>query len=799
MPALPDDNPTVARPPVAAPPDDEDGRTRTSGGWRDFVHATLTCPPAGPGPSGPPSGLAIRELDRWVDQNRSSIDVGEYKLLRSIGTGAFGSVWEGQNFDTGEHVAIKFLSAGDDRWEAMLGEVKLLQALEGTGGIVTVKQVRKGTDAQPPFYVMPLANGGSLADVVSAAKKAARAGEPVVPVAEAVRVFTRVAEALAAVHRRGIHHCDLKPRNVLLHTADPGHPAQPLLADFGQAHLATDDTPALGTFFYMPPDQADAALKKARSDSSWDVYALGALMYELLVGEPPRRDEALRKAIKQTEHLDTKLRAYRDGVTAAPNPTAHRRLVDPLLADVVDRCLATDPAARPRDAGEVVDLLKKRAWWRHVRTPLAVGAAATFVFVALVAGGSAFAADRVYQRTTADVSREIDGSLTRTAWYGKGAVERALQDHVAFAEQHARVTPELRDRLTAAAATAALAEGDATRAHDLLTDRAAFDAFVAHVHEDAQKRWPAVEGRTVALLVVAGDTPTGGPARGFTLAREKAGVPAAADRADPQQASNYRTEWSFRDYFTADGNRFAEQGRPHPVVRRTHVSQTYQSRRDGSWRLDVITPVWAADGRVVGLLSVGLDVSRHLRHLIDMPDAMLADRQEIARALSAFVVNDRGAWVWHETGMAGLRADAARDVHRDPENLTRLARELAPKHGIRPDDLVPWKSIDRGIEDGPDRYVDPVALDTPAGGEQLLAHTLTFRPLAHSRYEENRGRVWGFVAQMPEAVALAPVDRLKRQLTWAGSVLVAALAALAVVLWVWLFRLLRGWEFAGHG
>jgi hypothetical protein len=811
--AAPPADATVARPPAAPPPlttEDDDGRTKTAGGWRAAAAAglhtagtvTFRAPPGPPASaqsgSGPPSGQAIRDLDHWVELNRERIDVGEYKLLRSIGTGAFGSVWEAHNFDTGEHVAIKFLSAGDDRWEAMLGEVKFLQALEGTHGIVTVKQVRRGSDEQPPYYVMPLANGGSLADRVKAAKAAAAGDGPAVPVPEAVRVFTRVAGALAAVHRRGIHHCDLKPRNVLLHQPDPAHPPEPLIADFGQAHLATDDTPALGTFFYMPPDQADAALKKARSDSSWDVYALGALLYELLTGDPPRRGESLLKAIRQTEHRDTKLVEYRDGVRAAPRPTAHKRLVDPLLADIVDRCLDTDPARRPRDAGEVVDLLKKRAWWRQVRAPLAVGAAATLVFVLLVASVSAFAARQVYRSTTEEVGHEVDGSLTRTAWYGKEAIARALQDQLAFIEGHAaEIDLDTRRQVVAASDKAAAGGPEA------VGDRAAFDRYAAKVLADANRRWPGAEGRAIAMVLVAGDTPAGGPVRAYTLTRADGRTDPAAERAKPDQAKNYRTDWSFRDYVTGTGNRYDEEGTPHPVVRHTHISQTYQSRRDKSWRVEVVTPLWSGErpgeGRVVGLVSASLDVDKHLRHLIDMPEELLADRQEIAKALGAYVVNDRGSWMWHEVGMERLAADAARGEPRDPEDLTALARAHGPKHGRHPDDLVPWASADRGIADGPDRYVDPVTLAHGHPAPQLLAHTLTFQPYAHSRYEEIRGRPWGFVVQVPEEVALKPVENLRRQLTWAGSILVATLAGLSVVLWVWLFRLLRGWEFAGHG
>lgn len=796
----PPDVPDPSAPTVIRPPSGDDA-PRAPVGWQAALLTVTAAGHPSPGASGPPSGLVILELDRWIEANRDQIDVGEYKLLQTLGTGAFGSVWEGQNFDTGEHVAVKFLSAGDDRWEAMLGEVKLLQALEGTGGIVSVKQVRRGDARQPPYYVMPLANAGSLAGVVTTAKATARPGEAVVPVAEAVRVFTRVAEALAAVHRRGIHHCDLKPNNVLLHRTDPGQPPQPLIADFGQAHLATDDTPALGTFFYMPPDQADAALRNARSDSSWDVYALGALMYELLVGEPPRREDAILKSIRGTEHLVTKLTAYRDGVTAAKPPTAHRTLVDPLLADVIDRCLATDPAARPRDAGEVVGLLKKRAWWRHVRGPLAIGAAVTFLVVALVATASAVAAGKVYERTTKDVQREIDGSLTRTAWYGKAAVERTVTDHVAFLERHANVDADVRRKLAAAAdATARAPDPDA--AYHAAGDRTPFDELVSAVHTDAAARWPGVAGRTVTLVVVAGDAPAGSPARGYTLSRANGTHSPKADREQREQAKNYRTDWSFRDYFTGSGNRYPEEGRPHPVVRHTHVSQTYQSRRNNSWRVDLITPVWSGpargEGRVIGLLSVGLDVKQHLKGLIDMPDELLEDNQGIARALSAYVVNDRGAWTWHEVGMQRLEDDAAagREL-RDPENLTTGARSLAAAHGRHPDDLVPWKSADAGMTSGADRYIDPVELAAGKEARWLIAHTLTFRPYQHSAYTGLRDREWGFVAQVPEEVAFRPVERLKTELVWAGSALVVTLAVLTLGLWVWLFRLLRGWEFAG--
>src|SRR5208337_3643069 len=95
---------------------------------------------------------------------------------------------------------------------------------------------------EPPYYIMTYAEHGSLAH---------RLDQGPMPVAEALTLFRQITYALAYVHAKGVRHCDLKPGNILLDVRD-----RPLVGDFGQAHLASDLSPALGTFFYMAPEQA---------------------------------------------------------------------------------------------------------------------------------------------------------------------------------------------------------------------------------------------------------------------------------------------------------------------------------------------------------------------------------------------------------------------------------------------------------------------------------------------------------------------------------------------------------------
>ena len=89
-------------------------------------------------------------------------------------------------------------------------------------------------------------------------------------------MFREIAVGLMHAHGKGIIHCDLKPANVLLD--QDGHPR---LADFGQSRLSHEQGAALGTLFYMAPEQADL---RAVPNAQWDVYALGAIFYHMLTG-----------------------------------------------------------------------------------------------------------------------------------------------------------------------------------------------------------------------------------------------------------------------------------------------------------------------------------------------------------------------------------------------------------------------------------------------------------------------------------------------------------------------------------
>jgi tetratricopeptide (TPR) repeat protein len=188
------------------------------------------------------------------------------------------------------------------------------------------------------YYVMPFIQGESLRDRLSTK------GE--LPVAEATRLLRDVADALSYAHSRGVVHRDIKPDNVML----SGRHA--LVMDFGVAKAVSEATGrnsltsvgiALGTPTYMSPEQAAA---DPHVDHRADIYALGAMGYELLAGKPPFVGMTPQQV----------LAAH---VTETPKPvTDHRPSCPPALAEIVMRCLAKRPADRWQSAEEIVERLE---------------------------------------------------------------------------------------------------------------------------------------------------------------------------------------------------------------------------------------------------------------------------------------------------------------------------------------------------------------------------------------------------------------------------------------------------------
>ncbi len=272
-------------------------------------------------------------------------DIPGYRMEKFLGAGAFGQVWVGRDLNTGRRVAIKFyLHRGGVNWSLLAREVKHLVQLSADRYIVQVLGV--GWDANPPYYVMEYLESGSLEDLLAAQGR--------MPVGQAVELFHGICTGLNHSHGKGVLHCDLKPANVLL-----DEDLRPRLADFGQSRMSNEQTPALGTLFYMAPEQANL---DAAPDARWDVYALGAILYRILTGNAPHRSSALLQRIDTAGTLPKRLEQYRQAILRDGPPQDHHgmRGVDSQLSAIIDGCLAVDPDKRFGNVQQVLEALERR-------------------------------------------------------------------------------------------------------------------------------------------------------------------------------------------------------------------------------------------------------------------------------------------------------------------------------------------------------------------------------------------------------------------------------------------------------
>src|SRR4051794_10321309 len=250
-----------------------------------------------------------RSKDLSLERTRPPLEIAGYKVERFLGSGAYGEVWVGTDRNTGRKVAIKYyLHRRGVDWSLLSREVEKLRFLSADRYVVQLFYV--GWEAEPPYYVMEYVEHGSLDDLLR------RHGTLTVP--GAVELFREIAIGLAHSHGKGVLHCDLKPANILLDQDN-----RPRLADFGQSRLSHEQKPALGTLFYMAPEQADL---EAVPDVRWDVYALGAIFYALLVGSPPHRVDSTVEHIDSADELSERLSRYRHTIRSAPPVAEHRKV-----------------------------------------------------------------------------------------------------------------------------------------------------------------------------------------------------------------------------------------------------------------------------------------------------------------------------------------------------------------------------------------------------------------------------------------------------------------------------------------
>ena len=270
-----------------------------------------------------------------VDPLVGAVFEGRYRIDAVLGAGGMGVVYAGRQLAMDRRVAVKVLrpeAASNDKASArFIREARLLSQLESQH-TVTVFDYGETEDGQR-FIAMEYLEGITLQELL-------REGVP--PLEEALRIIDCVAESLAEAHAKHIVHRDLKPSNVFL-ARTHSHPAFVKVLDFGIARPSrseeatlTETGQLIGTPAYMSPE----LLMGERVEAPSDIYALGLLLYELVSGKHPFVGKT--KVEMYTAHL----------AEAPPVPESPRadRSIAPGLAEFIMRCLAKQPALRPRNA-----------------------------------------------------------------------------------------------------------------------------------------------------------------------------------------------------------------------------------------------------------------------------------------------------------------------------------------------------------------------------------------------------------------------------------------------------------------